>query len=175
VTTAALLQTNDRARLREARAALQAQIDAIDGKLKSLVTKPGRPAKARDAVAQTEGQPAVPRVVLPEIHADNGRIDAQKLAEFMAVPLKTLADGLRLNYKAIHRNPSGEAFQESLRPLKHALELLHESLRKREIIRAWLKTPHPMLDGKTALEVMLEGKAFAVERLLGNAWEGVVS
>jgi hypothetical protein len=32
-----------------------------------------------------------------------------------------------------------------------------------------------MLDGKTALEAIVEGKAFAVERLLGNAWDAVVS
>jgi hypothetical protein len=32
-----------------------------------------------------------------------------------------------------------------------------------------------MLDDRTSLETILEGKAFAIERLLGNAWEGVVS
>lgn len=116
-----------------------------------------------------------PRQVLPELHAENGRIDAAKVADFMAVPLKRLSDGLRLNYKAVHRNPSSESFQEALQPVKRSLEILQDSFESTQVIRAWLNTPHPMLENQTALETILQGKAFAVERLLGNAAEGIVS
>jgi Protein of unknown function (DUF2384) len=117
-----------------------------------------------------------PKVILPELHDEkSGRIDAQKLADFMAIPLKRLAEGVELNYKAVHRDPSGDSFQEALRPVKRSLEYLHELFQKPAIIRVWLNTPHPMLDGQTALATILQGKAFAIERLLGNAWDGVVS
>jgi hypothetical protein len=116
-----------------------------------------------------------PRLILPELHASNGRIDAQKVADFLCIPLKRLAEGLGLNYKAVHRDPSGESFQVALCPVKRSLEYLHELFQKPASIRVWLNTSHPMLDGKTALEAMVEGKAFAVERLLGNAWDAVVS
>ena len=74
---------------------------------------------------------------------------------------------------AVHRNPSAASFQEALRPVKRSLELLHEFFGPAEAIRVWLNTPHPDLDGTTALETILEGKAFAVALILENAWNGV--
>ena len=57
--------------------------------------------------------------------------------------------------------------------MKRSLEILHEFFDNVETIRAWLNTPHPLLDDRTALQTILEGKGFAVSRLLGNAWSGV--
>src|SRR5437763_1510728 len=91
------------------------------------------------------------QVILPELHDEaTGRIDAQKLAVYMGVPLKRLAEGLQVNYKATHRNPSAEAFQSALKPVKRSLEILHEFFNKPETVRVWLNTPHPDLDGRTA-------------------------
>ena len=116
----------------------------------------------------------VPKVILPELHdRQSGRIDAAKVAEFMGVPLKQLAEGLGLNYKAVHRNPSASGFQEALRPVKRSLELLHEFFGPPEAIRIWLNTPHPDLAGATALDTILAGKADAVALVLENAWNGV--
>lgn len=118
-----------------------------------------------------------PKLILPQLHDKRtGRIDAQKVADFIAVPMKRLAEGLGLNYKAVHRDPSGAAFQEVLRPVKRTLEILAQAFKNdAPTIRAWLNTPHPMLDGSTSLEMILEGKAYAPERLLGNAWNGIWS
>jgi hypothetical protein len=114
------------------------------------------------------------QVILPELHDKrNGRIDGQKLAVYMGVPLKRLAEGLQLNYKAIHRNPSAESFQSAFKPLKRSLEILHEFFNKPEIVRAWLNTPHPDLDGSTALETILINNSNAVLRILENAEAGV--
>jgi len=78
------------------------------------------------------------QVILPELHDKaSGRVDAQKLAVYMGVPLKRLAESLQLNYKAIHRNPSAESFQSALKPLKRSLEILHEFFNKPETVRAW--------------------------------------
>jgi hypothetical protein len=168
-------------RLREARArdanlpgnrAGTAELDVLVTELATL----------RDEVSILREKSAAPRtvnlpkVILPELHdKQSGRIDAQKVAEFMAIPLKQLADGLRLNYKVMHRTPSAVIFQEALRPVKRSLELLHEFFGPVETIRVWLNTPHPSLDGTTALETILEGKAFAVVRILENAWNGLPS
>jgi len=116
----------------------------------------------------------IPKIILPELHdGKTGRIDAREVADFMGVPLKQLSEGLGLNYKGVHRNPSASGFQEALRPVKRSLELLHEFFGPVESIRIWLNTPHPDLDGATALETILDGKAFAVNRILENAWNGV--
>jgi len=114
------------------------------------------------------------QVILPELHDNaSGRIDAQKLAVYLGVPLKRLADGLHLNYKAIHRNPSADAFQAALKPVKRAAEILHEFFNKPEVVRVWLNTSHPDLDGHTALEMMLANNTLAVLRVLENAAAGV--
>jgi hypothetical protein len=114
------------------------------------------------------------QVTLPELHDEaTGRIDAQKVANYMGVPLARLAEALQLNYKAIHRNPSAEAAQSPLKPVKRSLEILHEFFHKPETVRVWLNTPHPDLDGHTALELILANNSNAVLRILENAAAGV--
>jgi Protein of unknown function (DUF2384) len=114
------------------------------------------------------------QVTLPELHDEaTGRIDAQKVANYMGVPLARLAEALQLNYKAIHRNPSAEAAQSPLKPVKRSLEILHEFFHKPETVRVWLNTPHPDLDGHTALELILANNPNAVLRILENAAAGV--
>lgn len=115
------------------------------------------------------------RIILPELHADSGRIDAQKVADYIGIPLKRLSDGLSLRYGSVHRNPSAESLQDSLRPLKRTLELLYEFFGRQDAIRVWLNTPHPELGGKTALEVIVSNKAIAVQTILENAFAGVPS
>ena len=114
------------------------------------------------------------QVILPELHDETtGRIDAQKVAHYMGVPLARLAEALQLNYKAIHRTPSAEAAQSPLKPVKRSLEILHEFFHKPETVRAWLNTPHPDLDGRSALEMILASNPIAVLRILENAAAGV--
>ena len=114
------------------------------------------------------------QVILPELHDEtNGRLDAQKLAAYLGVPLKRLAEGLRLNYKAVHRNPSAAGFQPALKPIKRCLEILHGFFHKPETVRVWLNTPHPDLENRTALEVVLSHNPVAVLRILENAAAGV--
>ena len=141
----------------ERAAELQSQVAAMQEKLQTLLRGVGGL-----------------QVILPELHDNtSGRIDAQKLAVYMGVPLKRLAEGLQLNYKAIHRNPSAEAIQPPLKPVKRSMEILNEFFNKPETVRVWLNTPHPDLDGHTALEMILADNPIAVLRILENAAAGV--
>ena len=149
----------------------------------TTLQKPGslkRANKIREEIQKLQaeleelGAHGTPEVILPELHDPrNGRIDAQKVADFLGIPLKPLSEGLGLNYKAVHRNPSATGFQEALQPLKHSLEILQELFGAKETIRIWLNTPHPELGGATSIRTILDGKAFAVSRLLSNARQGV--
>lgn len=57
-------------------------------KIRSQIAKLEEELKALNVVE-------VPKVILPELHdAGTGRIDAQKVADFMGVPLKQLSEGL---------------------------------------------------------------------------------
>jgi hypothetical protein len=121
-------------------------------------------------------KPAVERltVTLPELHdPKTGRIDVQKVADYMGVPFKRLAEGLHLTYKTVHRNSSAESVQDVLKPVKRSLEILHQFFDKPETIRVWLNTPHPDLDGRTALEVILTNNPEPVLTILENAVAGV--
>lgn len=114
------------------------------------------------------------QVVLPELHDEaSGRVDAEKLAVHLGVPLKRLAEGLQLNYKAVHRHPSAAAFQPALRPVKRCVEILHGFFPQPETARVWLNTPHPDLEGRTALELILVNRSASVLRILENAAAGV--
>jgi hypothetical protein len=114
------------------------------------------------------------RVVLPELHdGKSGRIDAQKVANVVGVPLKRLSEGFGLRYGSVHRNPSAESWQPVLKPLKRCLEILHEFFEKPQTIRIWLNTPHPDFNEKTALQLILENKTQSVLRVLENAAAGV--
>ena len=152
--TTALLEKSE---ILDQAAEMQSQITAMQEKLQTLLRGAGGL-----------------QVILPELHDKaSGRIDAQKLADYMGLPLKRLAEGLQLNYKAIHRNPSAEASQPPLKPVKRSLEILHEFFHKPETVRVWLNTPHPDLDGHTALEMILANNPNAVLRILENAAAGV--
>ena len=113
-------------------------------------------------------------VTLPELHdASSGRIDAQKLADYIGVPFKRLAEGLHLTYKTVHRNSSAESVQKVLKPVKRSLEILHRFFDNPETIRVWLNTSHPDLDGRTALELILSNNPEPVLTILENAVAGV--
>ena len=141
----------------ERAAELQSQVAAMQEKLQTLLRGVGGL-----------------QVVLPELHDEtSGRIDAHKLAVYLGVPLKRLAEGLQLNYKASHRNPSAEAFQPALKPVKRSAEILHDFFHKPETVRVWLNTSHPDLDGHTAREMILANNPSAVLRILENAAAGV--
>lgn len=136
---------------------LQARISAVQEELQTLLRGAGGL-----------------QVTLPELHDEaHGRIDAQKIAHYMGLPLARLAEALQLNYKALHRNPSAETAQPALKPVKRSLEILHDFFQKPETVRVWLNTPHPDLEGRTALEMILANNTAAVLRILENAAAGV--
>src|ERR1035437_1269032 len=128
--TTALLER--RPEILERTAELQSQVTALQEKLQTLLRGVGGL-----------------QVILPELHDNtSGRIDAQKLAVYMGVPLKRLAEGLQLNYKPIYRTPSAEAIQPPLKPVKRSMEILNEFFNKPETVRVWLNRSEERRVGK---------------------------
>lgn len=151
----ALLQKNPE--LLERAAKLQAQVARMQEELQSLIRGAGGL-----------------QVTLPELHDKaTGRIDAQKVADYMGIALKPLTEALDLNYKTVYRNPSADSVQPGLQPIKRVLEILHDFFRKPETVRAWLNTPHPDLENQTALHAILGKHSAAVLTILENAVSGV--
>lgn len=114
--------------------------------------------------------PQPPRVILPELHdPNNGRLDAERFANYLGIPLSKLAAGLKVNYGTVHKTPSAESLQPALRTIKRSLEILTEVVGNRETVLAWLNSPHPDLDKETPLQLIQEGRAEELEAILENA------
>lgn len=120
----------------------------------------------------TSDAPAL-AVPLVELHsAATGRIDAAKVAAYLRVPLPRIASAVGAAYAAAHKTPDASSLQEGLGRFKRVLALLTRATRNRREARAWLNTPHPDLDERTPIDIMLSGRADAVIALLENALAG---
>lgn len=106
---------------------------------------------------------------------NNGRLDAKRVAEYLDVSLKQVAEALGENYKAIHKTPSKASLQPKLVPIERTVTILDERFGGRGRARAWLNTPHPALDGRTALDLILAGHAPVVSDMLEAAEAGLPS
>ena len=115
-------------------------------------------------------------VPLADLHdRESGRIDAARVAEFLSIPLAGVSRAIASSYPSVHKTPDAASLQDALGPIKRALELVSQVTRSRREALAWLNNPHPDLDGKTPLSVMLNGRADAVVALLENALAGIPS
>jgi hypothetical protein len=115
-----------------------------------------------------------PSILLPELHDPaNGRIDAKKIADRLAMPLSKLSDPLGVDYGTVYKTPSAERLQPALRPIKRSLEILSQTIGNQKTVLAWLNTPHPFLDKKTPLQIIQDGQADQLETILENAIAGI--
>lgn len=117
---------------------------------------------------------AVVRIDLRELHnPDSGRLDTRRIAEYLNVPLSHLAVALGKNYRTLYKTPDSTGVQPLLWPIKTSLTILTEALGDRATVLAWLNCPHPNLDMRTPLEVMLKGRADLVMEMLVRAAVGI--
>ncbi|MBI3493100.1 MAG: response regulator [Acidobacteria bacterium] len=133
-------------------------------------------ARVHRALAGARETTATLDVRLRELHdPSTGRIDARKLAVFLAIPLAQLAAALDALPATVHKSPAAPALQKRLQPIKRAIDAVSRATRSQVDARAWLNNPHPDLDGRTPLDVILDGHSEAVATLLENAAAGLPS
>lgn len=162
-------------------AGLTAISDALEQGASDYIAKPVEKnellVRVQRALAGGRRAHAALDVPLAELHdPDTGRIDAKRVAEFLAIPLTRLAIAIGANYPTVHKTPAAPGLQNSLRPIKRAIELVSELTRTPADARAWLNNPHPDLGRRrTPMEAILKGKADALVTLLENALAGIPS
>jgi Protein of unknown function (DUF2384) len=118
--------------------------------------------------------PGVLDVPLPSLrHPGSGRIHAGRVATYLGVPLRRLADAMQAGYAGLHKTPDAPRVQEWLRPVVRALELADAAFGSDERVRMWLNHPLHELEDESPLAVILAGEAGAVETLLENARSGI--
>ena len=157
-------------------AATALRLGATEFILKPIDTQELRQRILRILEAADRAAPSVPRVVLQGLHARaSGRIAADKVAEYLDIPLRQLAAAIRANYASVHKTPAAESIQERLAQIKRCLEILEELLGDRAAVRAWLNSAHPDLGLRTPMRVILEGNTDALHTILENALAGIPS
>jgi hypothetical protein len=113
-------------------------------------------------------------VPLPALRdAGSGRIDAGRVADYLGVPLRRLADAMGVKYATLHKTRDASRVQPWLRPVLRVLELADAAFGSEERVRMWLNRPLYELESESPLAVLLSGEAGAVETLLENARSGI--
>jgi len=121
-------------------------------------------------------RPGTLRVPLQELHdPGNGRLDAAKVAEYLKVSLKQLAEASGKNYSTVHKTPSALDLQSLLQSIKTSLVILEDVFVDHASVLAWLNNPHPDLGQRTPLDVILLGHPDAVKNMLQAAVMGLPS
>jgi CheY-like chemotaxis protein len=143
-----------------------------------VVVEPYKPAELRmrvdTAVAARTRVPLPP--VVAELHDPaTGRIDAKKLADYLGIPLASLAKAIGKEYKAVFKTPASEPLQSALAPIHRTVMALHRYFGRRNESLAWLNTANPELGAKRPKDLVLEGKAEIVADMLGGALAGVTA
>ncbi|HXB24939.1 MAG TPA: MbcA/ParS/Xre antitoxin family protein [Gemmatimonadaceae bacterium] len=102
-------------------------------------------------------------------------MDAQRVAAYLDVPLKSLVDGLGGSYTAVHKTPTSDAVQEILGPVYNIVAILRSVFEGDDAkVRQWLRTPRAELRNQTPLAVMLQpNRIRAVDALVSQAWLGI--
>jgi hypothetical protein len=104
---------------------------------------------------------------------ESGRIDADRVATFLGISLRSLARAFGWNYTTVHKTPDSPSVQEALGPFARTIELLRKLHPSAQSAREWLNTPHRELEERAPLQVMLDGRADAVRDMLEGAYLGL--
>lgn len=119
---------------------------------------------------------ALDEVSLQDLHdPESGRLDARRIASYLDIPLKSLAAALRRKYSTVHKTPAAPSLQGDLRPIKRSLEILEDVMGDRSAVLAWWHTPHPDLNRRAPMDVLLEGYGGAIADMLESALAGTPS
>lgn len=117
-----------------------------------------------------------PAVGLSQLHhPKSGRLDASRIADYLDVPLKRLAEGLGAKYTSVQKTPDALSLQPALQPIKRSLEILESVLGNRPTVLAWWNSPHPDLGLRSPMALLLQGRVEPVADMLEAARTGTPS
>jgi hypothetical protein len=144
------------------------------GSMSRMTTVTGRRKFQPEPRIEASTKQGVLNVPLPGLRSEeSGRIDARRVADYLGITLRQLADAMQIKYATLHKTPDAPRVQGWLRPLMRVLELADSAFGNHERVRMWLNRPLYELEDESPLAVLLAGEAGAVETLLDNARSGI--
>ena len=112
-------------------------------------------------------------VAAPELCDErSGRFDAKRIAERLGVSVNRLAPATGVSQQALSKRPDSPRAQKGLAFIARVLAALDE-LHPAAGTKMWLNTPRSRLGDAAPLELILQGRADAVARMLERALEGI--
>lgn len=112
-------------------------------------------------------------VAAPELRDErSGRFDAKRIAKRLGVSINRLAPATGVSQQALSKRPDSPRAQRGLASIARVLAALAE-LHSAGEAKMWLNTPNPGLGDAVPLELILQGRADAVARMLERALEGI--
>lgn len=112
-------------------------------------------------------------VAAPELRDEaSGRFDAKRIAERLGVSVNRLAQATGVSQQALSKQPTSPRAQKGLASIARALAAVDELL-PGDQAKMWLNTPHLRLDNASPVEVIVQGGADNVARMIEGALEGI--
>ena len=99
-----------------------------------------------------------PRPFDLDVMAEDGRVDAKKLAGAIDVTLTQLAQILEVKPKNLTESPTGRKLQEPAMKLVAMMNDVAEYVQDKRYALYWLRTPRRELGDRTALDCLMQGK-----------------
>lgn len=132
---------------------------------------PSENANFGGAVVPVRSTPA--RAIVEELHdPDTGRIDAQRAARALGIPLGALAKAIGATPSALAKRSSAKSVQPALREIEFAIAGLRELLGSDRPMLAWLNKPHPDLGGEPPINLLAKGSAREFANYVRSALAG---
>ena len=115
----------------------------------------------------------LPILVVDELRADSGRIDAKKITEMFDISVPTLAKIIGAGEQALYKTPDAKSIQPKLADFERIAWGLLKLTGSVKGLRIWLNTANPELDKEPPIEYLMEGHvediaAMVEDTLLGH-------
>ncbi|MEO8426056.1 MAG: antitoxin Xre/MbcA/ParS toxin-binding domain-containing protein [Verrucomicrobiota bacterium] len=106
-----------------------------------------------------------------DLREANGNLSAARTAKVFGVSLSQLAGWLGRTKQAVSKTPDADSLQETLGYFERVARLRLVTKSDAEF-RKWLRMPHPEVDGKNPLELLVKGEWQAVADFVDDILTG---
>jgi hypothetical protein len=116
---------------------------------------------------------ADPLRIIPELHSErSGRLDAERIACYFAVPLTAVALAIGKKVAAVHKTPDADSLQPGLKVWYRIAAGLSALTASPVHARIWLNAPNRDLGDETPISFMKRGEANIIAELVEDILVG---
>lgn len=122
-----------------------------------------------------EGAPSpyrLPKMIVDELRADSGRLDAKLIAEMFGLSIPVLASIIKAGEQALYKTPDSMAVQGKLIDFERIAWGLLKLTGSVKGLRIWLNAPNPELDKELPIDYIKDGHVEDIATMVEDALLG---